>query len=106
MKLTKIISFLIKLQASGLLTKFLRTPFCRTPLEDCFCKLLSESECNKTLEEGHCNTNRNKFERERESYENIQTLNYTYMQHLEIIFGTLQLATKLIYPYVQLAMIH
>ena len=26
--------------------------------------------------------------KERESNENIQTLNYAYMQHLEIIFGT------------------
>ena len=56
-------------------------------------KLLRESECNKTLEEEHYKTSRNKYERERESYENIQTLNYAYMQHLEIIFGTLQLAT-------------
>ena len=30
--------------------------------------------------------------KERESCENIQTLNYAYMQHLEIIFGT-KLAT-------------
>ena len=53
-------------------------------------KLLSKSECNKTLEEGHCKTRRDKYERD--SYENIQTLNYAYMQHLEIISDTLQLA--------------
>ena len=31
--------------------------------------------------------------KKRESYENMQTLNYAYTQSLEIIFGTLQLAT-------------
>ena len=31
--------------------------------------------------------------KERESYENIQALNYGYMQHLEIILGTLKPAT-------------
>ena len=47
-----------------------------------------EPECNKILEEGHYKTSRNKYEREREKarYENIQTLNYAYTQHLEIIF--------------------
>ena len=29
----------------------------------------------------------------KESYDNIQTLNYAYMQRLEIIFGTLQPAS-------------
>ena len=37
--------------------------------------------------------------KERESYENIQTLNYAYMQHLKIIFGNLQLAAKVNIPY-------
>ena len=43
----------------------------------------SKSECNRTLEEGQI-TNM----KERENYENIQRLNFGYMQHLEIIFGT------------------
>ena len=53
-------------------------------------KLLSgsKSEYNKKLAE----TSRNKCKRERESYGNIHKLNYAYIQHLEIIFGT-QLAT-------------
>ena len=46
--------------------------------------------------EGHYKTSRNKYERERErereSHENMQNLNYEYMQNLEIIFGTLHLA--------------
>ena len=42
--------------------------------------------------EGHYKTIRNKYERERESHENMQNLNYEYMQNLEIIFGTLHLA--------------
>ena len=60
------------------------------------CKFLmahssKESECNETLEEGHYEVSRNKYERE--SYGNIHTLNYAYMQHLDILFGTLQIAT-------------
>ena len=43
----------------------------------------SKSECNRTIEEGQI-TNM----KERENYENIQRLNFGYMQHLEIIFGT------------------
>ena len=31
----------------------------------------------------------------------LKTLNYAYMQHLEIVFGTSQLATQYL-PYVQL----
>ena len=37
--------------------------------------------------------------KERESYENIQTLNYAYIQYLKIIFGNLQLAAKVNIPY-------
>ena len=50
-------------------------------------KLLSESNCNETLEEGHYKTSRSKYKRDR------KLRKYTDMQHLEIIFGTLQLAT-------------
>ena len=44
--------------------------------------------------EGHYKTSRNKYERdrERESHENMQNLNYEYMHNLGIIFGTLHLA--------------
>ena len=54
-------------------------------------KRLSESECDKTLEEGHYKLVAINA-KERESYDNVQTLNYAYIQSLEIIFGTLQLA--------------
>ena len=52
-------------------------------------KLLRKSKCNKILEEGHYKTSKNKYEREREIYENMQILNYAYMQHLETTFGNL-----------------
>ena len=50
----------------------------------------SNSVYNKPLEEGLYKTSRNKYESQ--NYENVQTLSYAYMQHLEIIFG-IQLAT-------------
>ena len=50
-------------------------------------KLLSESKCNKTRNEGHYKTSRNQYRNRVEGYKNIQTLNYKYIQHLEIIFG-------------------
>ena len=64
-------------------------------------KLLSESksESNKTLQEVTKVTETNI--KQRESYEKIQTLNYAYIKHLEIIFGR-QLATLVNILYVQL----
>ena len=52
-------------------------------------KLLSESksDCNKKHQRRDTTRLAETNMKERESYENIQTLNYGYTQHLEILFG-------------------
>ena len=73
-------------------TKIRRCKTIKNVLEKINCKFLttncrkllseSKSECNKTIRLAETNM------KERESCENIQIMNYAYMQHLEIVFGT------------------
>ena len=53
-------------------------------------KLLSESKSNVTKHQRRDTTRLAQTNmKKRESYENMLALNYAYMQHLEIMFGTL-----------------